>query len=160
MSDATHSVGEDEFDALPDVYAGIDFDKIDALCGHPQPATPSSEYEFDELDDATWAEIDAVEARALQNIDGTNTSPAESYVSEGLHDILERGSSAEDRPGPRERPCTPISRHHRDGKSGLSRHEGASHTPLWKVVSSPSVLSRRSQWLDLCDAPAVSCAFR
>ena len=71
--DAAPDGSEDEYDALPNAYADIDFDTIEALCGPARterPATPSSsastEYAFDELDEATLAEVDAIVARALQ----------------------------------------------------------------------------------------------
>lgn len=88
---AMSAPAEDEFDALPDVYAGIDFDKIEALCGPPRAASPKSEseYSFDELDEATLAEVDAIVARELQKTNATNITSTLQRTSgpspEGLH---------------------------------------------------------------------------
>lgn len=55
---------EDEYDALPDEYADIDFDCIAELCTPSLAEEASSEYSYDELDDAILADVAAIEARA------------------------------------------------------------------------------------------------
>ncbi|GJE87754.1 Ring finger domain-containing protein [Phanerochaete sordida] len=96
--DAARDDGEDEYDALPDAYAGIDFDSIEALCGPARPARPatpsstaSTEYAFDELDEATLAEVDAIVARALQGPAAPTTIPIAGDTSR--HDEGDAGPS-------------------------------------------------------------------
>ena len=72
MSAAHNS--EDEFDALPDIAAGVDFDSIAALCAPVEHDDESSEYSFDELDEDYLAEVDRIEALATAGAnEGTGT---------------------------------------------------------------------------------------
>ena len=105
MSAVDAAPSEDEFDALPDAYAGIDFDKIEALCGHPRPTTPSSEYLFDDLDEATLAEIDAIEARALQSVDATGTRPGQKIALTPLISLSRNSIDTRQRVGALEGAC-------------------------------------------------------
>lgn len=93
MSDA-----EDEYDALPDIYSGIDFSTVPFLSGSPgcgsksslqnfntgtgyrawqgniaDTASNASDLSFDELDEATLSQLDAIEAAFVSTLPGKRT---------------------------------------------------------------------------------------
>ena len=88
MMSVAHN-SEDEFDALPDITAGVDFDSIPALCTpvrcKDQRNDNSSEYSFDELNDEYLVEVDRIEALATIGEDtpvqgSVHKGPQEFYV--------------------------------------------------------------------------------
>jgi hypothetical protein len=68
--------GEDEFDAIPDEFEGLDFDGVPDLSidTHPdlaQPSSPNSSSHYscdDDIDEHFLIEMDAIEDRISQGI--------------------------------------------------------------------------------------------
>jgi hypothetical protein len=68
---------EDEFDAIPDDFEGLDFDSIpDLAITRPASAGSSSHYSYDDdIDESVLVELDAIEGRLSQGIrDAANGS--------------------------------------------------------------------------------------
>lgn len=103
LSPLTDMSSEDEFDAYPDEYAGLDFDTIPDLNDNilpiqtpevesdvpprPTSAGSSSHYSFDDLDQSLLVELDELEGRLTQAQTSSTNGVFLSWISAVQHKV-------------------------------------------------------------------------